>query len=168
MFPLLQSTRFYDITRVSSLQLDWGLITALVERWRFETHTFQMPMGECTITLQDVGVLLGLPVDGILLLQSVRCLDLILLHLFLDIRLRVIGLMEVDCSWAGSWILFHLEENASEEELRHYTRFYLLQLIAGCLFTDHSGGLIEINEGKGKTYLWWIEFCILGQWIEFK
>ncbi|KAL6321966.1 hypothetical protein AAG906_035881 [Vitis piasezkii] len=32
----------------------------LVERWRSETHTFHLPVGEMTITLQDVAVILGL------------------------------------------------------------------------------------------------------------
>ncbi|KAL8095502.1 hypothetical protein AgCh_036802 [Apium graveolens] len=71
MVPLLQSTGFYGVARVASLQLDWSLISALVERWRSETHTFHLLMGEATITLQDVGVLLGLPVDGEVVISDV-------------------------------------------------------------------------------------------------
>ncbi|TYK18930.1 serine/threonine-protein phosphatase 7 long form-like protein [Cucumis melo var. makuwa] len=54
------------------MQLDWHLITALVEHWRPETHTFLMPCGECTITLKDVEVKLRLPVDGKPLTGSLR------------------------------------------------------------------------------------------------
>ncbi|KAM7486437.1 hypothetical protein LguiA_002446 [Lonicera macranthoides] len=37
----------------------------MVERWRQETHTFHLPVRECSITLQDVALLLGLPIDGL-------------------------------------------------------------------------------------------------------
>jgi len=40
------------------------LVTTLVERWRFETHTFYLPLEETTITLEDVALELGLPIDG--------------------------------------------------------------------------------------------------------
>ena len=33
-------------------------------RWRPETHSFHLPCGEMTITLQDVAMLLGLPIRG--------------------------------------------------------------------------------------------------------
>ena len=40
------------------------LITALVDRWRPETHTFHLPCGEMTVTLQDVAMITGLPIRG--------------------------------------------------------------------------------------------------------
>ena len=44
--------------------IDWPLITCLVERWRPETHTFHVPVREMKITLQDVAIILGLRIDG--------------------------------------------------------------------------------------------------------
>ena len=46
------------------VQLDRSLLTALVDRWRPETHTFHLPCREIAPTLQDVAYLLGLPIDG--------------------------------------------------------------------------------------------------------
>jgi len=44
-------------------KLDRSLLTALVDRWRPETHTFHLPCGEMSPTLQDVAMLLGLPIS---------------------------------------------------------------------------------------------------------
>ena len=41
------------------------LISALVERWRLKTHMFHFACGECTVTLEDVAIQLGLCVNGI-------------------------------------------------------------------------------------------------------
>ncbi|CAI0559183.1 unnamed protein product, partial [Linum tenue] len=53
------------IPDISKIKLDGALITALVERWRRETSTFHLFIGECTITLQDVELLLGLKIEGL-------------------------------------------------------------------------------------------------------
>jgi hypothetical protein len=44
--------------------MDNASLTALVDRWRPETHSFHLSCGEMTITLEDVAMLFGLRVDG--------------------------------------------------------------------------------------------------------
>ena len=58
------SAGFYGVYRLGHIMIDWPLMTCLVERWRLETHTFHLPVGEMTITLQDVAIILGLRIDG--------------------------------------------------------------------------------------------------------
>ncbi|MFQ6654519.1 hypothetical protein Gotur_025471, partial [Gossypium turneri] len=50
----------------------YDLVFALVKRWRPETHTFHLPCGECTVTLEDVALQLGLPIDGNAVTGAVR------------------------------------------------------------------------------------------------
>ncbi|CAO2203944.1 unnamed protein product [Urochloa humidicola] len=53
--PADKATRFH---------FDMSLVAALLDRWRPETHTFHLPVGEMAPTLQDVSLLLGLPCAG--------------------------------------------------------------------------------------------------------
>uniref|UniRef100_K3YC73 MULE transposase domain-containing protein n=1 Tax=Setaria italica TaxID=4555 RepID=K3YC73_SETIT len=63
----LQRARFLDIAVqvVAGLPpMDEPLLTTMVDRWCLETHTFHLPFGEMTITMQDVVMILGLPLEG--------------------------------------------------------------------------------------------------------
>uniref|UniRef100_A0A453CPR0 Aminotransferase-like plant mobile domain-containing protein n=1 Tax=Aegilops tauschii subsp. strangulata TaxID=200361 RepID=A0A453CPR0_AEGTS len=39
-------------------------LTALVDRWRPETHSFHLPCGEMTMTLEDMAMISSLPING--------------------------------------------------------------------------------------------------------
>ncbi|RYQ89294.1 hypothetical protein Ahy_B09g096011 [Arachis hypogaea] len=62
--PYLRRSGFYHASLIKRFAYDNPLISAFVERWRPETHTFYLPWGECTITLEDVAMQLGLSIDG--------------------------------------------------------------------------------------------------------
>ena len=62
--PHLKRLGLYQISQLTQIKSDPGLLSGLVERWRPETHTFHMPVGEMTVTLQDVSCLWGLPITG--------------------------------------------------------------------------------------------------------
>ncbi|XP_042058370.1 serine/threonine-protein phosphatase 7 long form homolog [Salvia splendens] len=46
------------------MKVDNELITTFIERWRPEMHTFHLPIGEVTITLEDVQAIWGLRAEG--------------------------------------------------------------------------------------------------------
>ncbi|KAH1256614.1 Protein MAIN-LIKE 1 [Glycine max] len=63
---LVGATGLSPLIGCSVVTGDPGLISAFVERWHSETSTFHLPVGELTITLDDVSSLLYLPITGAL------------------------------------------------------------------------------------------------------
>ncbi|XP_042054514.1 serine/threonine-protein phosphatase 7 long form homolog [Salvia splendens] len=47
-----------------SMKVDNELIMDLIERWRPKMHTFHLPIGEATVTLEDMQAIWGLRADG--------------------------------------------------------------------------------------------------------
>ena len=62
---------FGHVINIKKVNINQHLVSALVERWRTETHTFHFSHGEATITLQDVTLQLGLKIDGLLVISII-------------------------------------------------------------------------------------------------
>ncbi|MCH98345.1 serine/threonine-protein phosphatase 7 long form-like protein, partial [Trifolium medium] len=65
--PILQAVNtagLASLLRCSFKIIDSSLVSAFAERWHQETNTFHLPIGEMTITLDDVSCLLHLPISG--------------------------------------------------------------------------------------------------------
>jgi Plant mobile domain len=65
MDSYLHRLGLYQIMIMGDCQLDKSLLIALVKRWRLEMSIFHLPVGELTVTLEDVCCLWGLPIRGI-------------------------------------------------------------------------------------------------------
>ena len=146
----LRQIGFYGAYRVGFIQYDWGLITALVERWCVETHTFHLPVGETTITLQDVGIILGLPVDGIAVtgIDQTRsreqwqalCQELLGFTPPID----AISGARLRLTTVRAHFTAHLPEDAADVTVQQMARCYCMLLIGGSLFLDKSGNKVSL------------------------
>lgn len=106
-------------------------------------------MEDVIITLRDVAVLSGLPVEGDVVINDV-------MHepdmSWISYTGSVFGYTPTFVNFNGSRLRlgfdssitpYRLAENASVEDIRHQTLCYLVQLIGGVLFTNYSGGLVH-------------------------
>jgi len=70
--------------------INHGLVCAMAERWHQEISSFHLPIGEMTITLDDVACLLGIPVTGRLIqedeLDHDYVVDLLVTHLLFPVE----------------------------------------------------------------------------------
>ena len=122
-------------------------ITALTDRWRPETHSFHLALGEMTVTLEDIAMISGLPIEGRALTGKVRSEGW---------RQRVAGLVGVEPPpWIHetkkdprpsgvlfSWLQEHFyecPENASPAVVERYARAYLWNLLTQVVFPDGTG-----------------------------
>ena len=147
ILPLLQASEFYRVARLGFIQLDWHwhLITALTERWRLETHTFHMPTRECTITLQDLEVLLGIHVDEERVINQVHEYWINLCHILLGVvpPANKIKRSRLSLTWLATQFP-RLDDDAEEEIVIRYERAYILQLMGGSLFSDKLGSFVHL------------------------
>ena len=130
--------RVEGLHRTPSREIDHNLITAFVERWWSETHTFHLPHGEMTITLQDAEVLLGIPIDGEAIVGTIdktwatECQNLLGIVtngvVLQEQRIQINRLLQkVDQG---------LPDGAAEDVVYQYARCYILALLPDIIFAN--------------------------------
>jgi hypothetical protein len=65
--PFIRHAGFLPLARLIThglSQMDTTALTTLMNRWHLETHTFHLPSGEIRVMLQDIAMILGLPING--------------------------------------------------------------------------------------------------------
>ncbi|XP_073291049.1 serine/threonine-protein phosphatase 7 long form homolog [Primulina huaijiensis] len=136
----------YGVLECGSQVFDNHLITALVERWRRETHTFHFPCGEATITLQDVSVIWGLTIDG----EAVTGVDLShKMEEWQHICLDLLGFLPFAKHLKGGHLSMtalydHCMSNlvtdyTSKVDVVKYTRCVALMIIGGIMLPNYQG-----------------------------
>ncbi|CAD6337282.1 unnamed protein product [Miscanthus lutarioriparius] len=143
-------------------QLDKALITALVERWRPETHSFHLASGEITVTLQDVAMLFALPIDGRPVCSTTD-------HDYAQVVLDCLGQDARGPAMPGKsflhykWLkknFYELPEEADDMTVERHVRAYILSLLCGVLFPDGTGRMSLIylpliaDLSRVSTYSW--------------
>ena len=155
--PLMQNNLeragLWHAANIPFFEYDSALISALVERWRPETHTFHLPFGECTITLQDVAFQLGLRIDG----EPVSgCTSNWETYWNRDIRSfcrELLGAVPDESHIQGSSVALTwfssqfqtLDVDASEATIARHTRAFILQLLGGFLMADASAARVSLK-----------------------
>ncbi|KAG8491684.1 hypothetical protein CXB51_014940 [Gossypium anomalum] len=134
LMPYLELAGFGSAALTRTFDLRYDLISTLVKRWRPETHTFHLPCGECTVTLEDVALHFGLPMTG----MPSRAL---------------LGASPGDADSTFSELKFtwlkanfqHLSVNATEEELMCAARAYIMYIIGGVLMPNSSNNKVHLQ-----------------------
>ncbi|KAI5005803.1 hypothetical protein ZWY2020_033046 [Hordeum vulgare] len=137
---------FIQLVSRSTPNLNAAAITALIDRWRPETHSFHLRTGEMIVTLQDVSMITALPIEGKPLCMSTD---------FEGWRHQMVALIgmsppepevedggkkdRVSAGAPFTWIaanFAHCPRDANDEVIQTYARVYMWYVICTTIFVD--------------------------------
>ncbi|KAL5179454.1 Protein MAIN-LIKE 1 [Glycine soja] len=129
---------------------DMKLLFAFVERWHKETSSFHLPIGKMSITLDDVALLLYLPIIGAL--YTYDAIDVeqaveLLVELLEVTRQKAVDETE-QCQRAYVFLAWLRDIYRSKCDARQWTlvaRTYLLHLVGCILFANKSATHINVS-----------------------
>ncbi|RWR73470.1 serine/threonine-protein phosphatase 7 long form [Cinnamomum micranthum f. kanehirae] len=122
------------------------LVSSFVERWQPETNTFHMPYSEMTISLDDVGTILGIPMT----VTPQEAHE----------ELSQVWGSSVRLEWFRE-LFGEVSDADSDEHIQNTARAYLLYILGCTLFTDKSGTRVPViylnvlmNFDEVRLYAW--------------
>jgi len=130
--------------------IDLGLVLGFMERWHPETNTFHLPIGEMTITLDDIWSLLHLSITGNFCstknLKYEYSVEILMTFLGVD---RAMACEELNQSRGAqvrlSW-LRELYDSYCDNELWEFdARAYLLHLVGCTIFANKSATYVRTH-----------------------
>lgn len=142
---LVEKAGFHYLRLIPAISLDNPLISALVERWRRETNTFHLNVGEMTVTLKDVALLLGLAIDGepVIGITYTTCSSVCEKYLGRAPESGYTSGGMVKLSWLKEFF-FRCPEDAPIEVIEQHTRAYLLYLVGSTIFSTTTGNKVPV------------------------
>ena len=139
--------------------INHGAMTALIDRWRPETHSFHLSCGEMTVTLEDMAMISGLPINGEALTGTIVTAN------WRDRVGQLTGVFPLppeEGERDSEKVLHHwlLEErgvvcppDANEVVVQQHARAYLWYLLTRVVFPDSTGNKAQ-----------WIFLDLLSDW----
>lgn len=142
---LVDQAGFGYLRLIPAISLDNPLISALVERWRRETNTFHLNVGEMTVTLKDVALLLGLAIDGepVIGITHTTCNSVCERYLGRAPESSYTSGGMVKLSWLKEFFSY-CPEDAPLELIECHTRAYLLYLVGSTIFSTTTGNKVPV------------------------
>ena len=149
----IEATSLTGLFKVPDMEVDYALITALVEQWRPETHTFHLPHGEMSITLQDIEVMLGISVDGLPVTGRIDlkwnkvCRELLghePLPVIPNSNKSTLTGARIKYKWLDAQFAAPLAADADDEVVQQNVRYHLLVRMGALLFMDKLADRVSL------------------------
>ncbi|KAG8478568.1 hypothetical protein CXB51_028345 [Gossypium anomalum] len=164
----LELAGFESATLIQTFDLRYNLISALVEHWCPETHTFHLLCGECIVTLEDVALQLGLPINE----SAVTGVRTITEPAALCYSLLGVSPNDAESKFMSlrfSWLkanFEHLLINATKQKVMCAAQAYIMHIIGGVLMSDANSNRVHLmylllltNLQNVRSYSW--DFAVL-------
>ncbi|KAK9984195.1 hypothetical protein SO802_033720 [Lithocarpus litseifolius] len=139
--------------KVPNMEIDHVLITALNEWWGLETHTFHLSHGEMGITLQDIEVIVGIPVDGFPVTRKTNlksnevCRDL-LGHepppVIPNSNKSTLAGAKIRYKWLDAQFATPPVADSGDEVVQQHAHYHLLIWMGALLFMDKSADRVSL------------------------